>query len=134
MRILKKTLPIAALGAGLIGFHEASADTEIVNTRLGSGDGDTETVGGTSQKEIAELNEIIDNLQREFTFVKIAGTGNVTKAELLAKQQEFKDIETRLNQIKTLTQTAIANGITVAPGDKVSTPKKHLYRMVKMVY
>lgn len=121
MRILKKTLPIAALGAGLIGFQGASADTEIVNTRLGSGDGDTETVGGTSQKEIAELNEIIDNLQREFTFVKIAGTGNVTKAELLAKQQDFKEIELLLNQIKTLTQTAIANDMKVEPGGKVST-------------
>ena len=121
MRILKKTLPIAALGAGIIGFQNVSADTEIVNTRLGPGDGDTETVGGTSQKEIAELNEIIDNLQREFTFVKIAGTGNVTKAELLAKQQEFRDIENILNQIKSLTQTAIANNITVEPGGKVST-------------
>lgn len=121
MRILKKTLPIAALGVGLIGFQDASADTEIVNTRLGSGNGDTETVGGTSQKEIAELNEIIDNLQREFTFVKIAGTGNVTKAELLAKQKEFKQIETRLNQIKSVTQTAIANGIEIGEGNKVST-------------
>lgn len=121
MRILKKTLPIAAFGAGLIGLQNVSADTEIVNTRLGSGDGDTETVGGTSQKEIAELNEIIDNLQREFTFVKIAGTGNVTKAELLAKQKEFKQIETRLNQIKSLTQTAIANSIEISDGNKVST-------------
>lgn len=121
MRILKKTLPIAALGASFMGFQEASADTEIVNTRLGSGDGDTETIGSTSQKEIAELNEIIDNLQREFTFVKIAGTGNVTKAELLAKQKEFKQIETRLNQIKTLTQTAIANDIAVKQGNKLST-------------
>lgn len=121
MRILKKTLPIAAYGAGLIGLQNVSADTEIVNTRLGSGDGDTETVGGTSQKEIAELNEIIDNLQREFTFVKIAGTGNVTKAELLAKQKEFKQIEIRLNRIKSLTQTAIANGIEVGEGNKVST-------------
>lgn len=121
MRILKKTLPIAALGVGLIGFQDASADTEIVNTRLGSGNGDTETVGGTSQKEIAELNEIIDNLQREFTFVKIAGTGNVTKAELLAKQKEFKQIETRLNQIKSVTQTAIANSIEIGEGNKVST-------------
>lgn len=121
MRILKKTLPIAAFGAGFIGLQGVSADTEIVNTRLGSGDGDTETVGGTSQKEIAELNEIIDNLQREFTFVKIAGTGNITKADLLAKQQEFRDIENILNQIKSLTQTAIANNITVKPGDKVST-------------
>lgn len=121
MRILKKTLPIAALGASFMGFQEASADTEIVNTRLGSGDGDTETIGSTSQKEIAELNEIIDNLQREFTFVKIAGTGNVTKAELLAKQKEFKQIETRLNQIKTLTQTAIANDIAVEQGNKLST-------------
>lgn len=121
MRILKKTLPIAALGASFMGFQEASADTEIVNTRLGSGDGDTETIGGTSQKEIAELNEIIDNLQREFTFVKIAGTGNVTKSELLAKQKEFKQIETRLNQIKSVTQTAIANGIEIGEGNKVST-------------
>lgn len=121
MRILKKTLPIAAFGAGLIGLQNVSADTEIINTRLGSGDGDTETVGGTSQKEIAELNEIIDNLQREFTFVKIAGTGNVTKAELLAKQKEFKQIEIRLNRIKSLTQTAIANGIEVSEGNKVST-------------
>lgn len=121
MRILKKTLPIAALGAGFMGLHDVSADTEVVNIRLGSGDGDTETVGGTSQKEIAELNEIIDNLQREFTFVKIAGTGNVTKAELLAKQKKFKQIETRLNQIKTLTQTAIANNVAVEPGKKVST-------------
>lgn len=122
MRILKRTIVAGAGIAGITGLSTtAQADTEVVPNYLGQGDGELIKGDKSAQKAADEVNRAVDNLQREFTFVKVEGTGNLTKEQLEAKKQEFRQVQLALNELNVAIQNAEAKGMTVTEGDVVTS-------------
>ena len=122
MRILKRTIVAGAGIAGLTGLSTtAQADTEVVSNHLGQGDGELIKGDKSAQKAADEVNRAVDNLQREFTFVKVEGTGNLTKEQLEAKKQEFRQVQLALNELNVAIQNAEAKGMTVTEGEVVTS-------------
>ena len=114
MRILKRTVVAGAGIAGLAGLTQtAQADTEVVTNHLGQGDGELIKGDKSAQKAVDEVNKAIENLQREFTFVKVEGTGNLTKEQVEAKKAEFRDVQAQLNKMNAVIQNAQAKGVEV---------------------
>lgn len=130
MRILKRTVVAGAGIAGLAGLTQtAQADTEVVTNHLGQGDGELIKGDKSAQKAVDEVNKAIENLQREFTFVKVEGTGNLTKEQVEAKKAEFRDVQAQLNKMNAVIQNAQAKGVEVE-GETVVTSLDELTRVV----
>lgn len=130
MRILKRTVVAGAGIAGLAGLTQtAQADTEVVTNHLGQGDGELIKGDKSAQKAVDEVNKAIENLQREFTFVKVKGTGNLTKEQVEAKKAEFRDVQAQLNKMNAVVQNAQAKGVEVE-GETVVTSLDELERAV----
>ena len=130
MRILKRTVVAGAGIAGLAGLTQtAQADTEVVTNHLGQGDGELIKGDKSAQKAVDEVNKAIENLQREFTFVKVKGTGNLTKEQVEAKKAEFRDVQAQLNKMNAVVQNAQAKGVEVK-GETVVTSLDELERAV----
>lgn len=131
MRILKRTVVAGAGIAGLAGLTQtAQADTEVVTNHLGQGDGELIKGDKSAQKAVDEVNKAIENLQREFTFVKVEGTGNLTKEQVEAKKAEFRKVQTQLNKMNAVLQNAQAKGVEIK-GETVVTSLDELQRVVK---
>lgn len=131
MRILKRTVVAGAGIAGLAGLTQtAQADTEVVTNHLGQGDGELIKGDKSAQKAVDEVNKAIENLQREFTFVKVEGTGNLTKEQVEAKKAEFRDVQAQLNKMNAVIQNAQAKGVEVN-GETVVTSLDELQAAVK---
>lgn len=130
MRILKRTVVAGAGIAGLAGLTQtAQADTEVVTNHLGQGDGELIKGDKSAQKAVDEVNKAIENLQREFTFVKVEGTGNLTKEQVEAKKAEFRDVQAQLNKMNAVIQNAQAKGVEVN-GETVVTSLDELTKVV----
>mgnify|MGYP003082448724 CR=1 FL=1 len=130
MRILKRTVVAGAGIAGLAGLTQtAQADTEVVTNHLGQGDGELIKGDKSAQKAVDEVNKAIENLQREFTFVKVEGTGNLTKEQVEAKKAEFRDVQAQLNKMNAVIQNAQAKGVEVN-GETVVTSLEELQKIV----
>ena len=130
MRILKRTVVAGAGIAGLAGLTQtAHADTEVVTNHLGQGDGELIKGDKSAQKAVDEVNKAIENLQREFTFVKVEGTGNLTKEQVEAKKAEFRDVQAQLNKMNAVIQNAQAKGVEVN-GETVVTSLDELTKVV----
>ena len=130
MRILKRTVVAGAGIAGLAGLTQtAQADTEVVTNHLGQGDGELIKGDKSAQKAVDEVNKAIENLQREFTFVKVEGTGNLTKEQVEAKKAEFRDVQAQLNKMNAVVQNAQAKGVEVN-GETVVTSLEELQKIV----
>lgn len=131
MRILKRTVVAGAGIAGLAGLTQtAHADTEVVTNHLGQGDGELIKGDKSAQKAVDEVNKAIENLQREFTFVKVEGTGNLTKEQVEAKKAEFRDVQAQLNKMNAVIQNAQAKGVEVN-GETVVTSSDELQNAIK---
>lgn len=131
MRILKRTVVAGAGIAGLAGLTQtAHADTEVVTNHLGQGDGELIKGDKSAQKAVDEVNKAIENLQREFTFVKVEGTGNLTKEQVEAKKAEFRDVQAQLNKMSAVVQNAQAKGVEIK-GETVVTSLDELRKVVK---
>lgn len=131
MRILKRTVVAGAGIAGLAGLTQtAQADTEVVTNHLGQGDGELIKGDKSAQKAVDEVNKAIENLQREFTFVKVEGTGNLTKEQVEAKKAEFRDVQAQLNKMNAVIQNAQAKGVEIK-GETVVTSLEELQAVVK---
>lgn len=131
MRILKRTVVAGAGIAGLAGLTQtAHADTEVVTNHLGQGDGELIKGDKSAQKAVDEVNKAIENLQREFTFVKVEGTGNLTKEQVEAKKAEFRDVQAQLNKMSAVVQNAQAKGVEIR-GETVVTSLDELQKVVK---
>lgn len=130
MRILKRIVVAGAGIAGLAGLTQtAQADTEVVTNHLGQGDGELIKGDKSAQKAVDEVNKAIENLQREFTFVKVEGTGNLTKEQVEAKKAEFRDVQAQLNKMNAVIQNAQAKGVEVN-GETVVTSLDELTKVV----
>lgn len=122
MRILKRTVVAGAGIAGLAGLTQtAQADTEVVTNHLGQGDGELIKGDKSAQKAVDEVNKAIENLQREFTFIKVEGTGNLTKEQVEAKKAEFRKVQAQLNKMNAVIQNAQAKGVEVKETKMVSS-------------
>lgn len=122
MRILKRTVVAGAGIAGLAGLTQtAQADTEVVTNHLGQGDGELIKGDKSAQKAVDEVNKAIENLQREFTFIKVEGTGNLTKEQVEAKKAEFRKVQAQLNEMNAVIQNAQAKGVEVKEAKMVSS-------------
>ena len=131
MRILKRTVVAGAGIAGLAGLTQtAQADTEVVSNYLGQGDGELIKGDKSAQKAVDEVNKAIENLQREFTFVKVEGTGNLTKEQVEAKKAEFRSVQAQLNKMNAVIQNAQAKGVEVK-GETVVTSLEELQSVVR---
>lgn len=130
MRILKRTVVAGAGIAGLAGLTQtAQADTEVVTNHLGQGDGELIKGDKSAQKAVDEVNKAIENLQREFTFVKVEGTGNLTKEQVEAKKAEFRKVQAQLNMMNAVVQNAQAKGVEIK-GETVISSLAELERAV----
>lgn len=131
MRILKRTVVAGAGIAGLVGLTQtAQADTEVVTNHLGQGDGELIKGDKSAQKAVDEVNKAIENLQREFTFVKVEGTGNLTKEQVEAKKAEFRKVQAQLNMMNAVLQNAQAKGVEVEGETKMVSSLAELERAV----
>jgi len=131
MRILKRTVVAGAGIAGLAGLTQtAQADTEVVTNHLGQGDGELIKGDKSAQKAVDEVNKAIENLQREFTFVKVEGTGNLTKEQVEAKKAEFRKVQAQLNKMNAVIQNTQAKGVEIN-GETVVTSLEELQAVVK---
>lgn len=132
MRILKRTVVAGAGIAGLAGLAQtAQADTEVVTNHLGQGDGELIKGDKSAQKAVDKVNKAIENLQREFTFVKVEGTGNLTKEQVEAKKEEFRNVQAQLNKMNAVLQNAQAKGVEVKDETKIVTSLDELQRAVE---
>lgn len=131
MRILKRTVVAGAGIAGLAGLTQtAQADTEVVTNHLGQGDGELIKGDKSAQKAVDEVNKAIENLQREFTFVKVEGTGNLTKEQVEAKKAEFRKVQAQLNEMNAVIQNAQAKGVEIK-GETIVTSLDELQAVVR---
>ena len=131
MRILKRTVVAGAGIAGLAGLTQtAQADTEVVTNYLGQGDGELIKGDKSAQKAVDEVNKAIENLQREFTFVKVEGTGDLTKEQVEAKKAEFRKVQAQLNKMNAVIQNAQAKGVEIK-GETIVTSLDELQAVVR---
>lgn len=131
MRILKRTVVAGAGIAGLAGLTQTTqADTEVVTNHLGQGDGELIKGDKSAQKAVDEVNKAIENLQREFTFVKVEGTGNLTKEQVEAKKAEFRKVQAQLNKMNAVIQNAQAKGVEIK-GETIVTSLDELQAVVR---